>query len=324
MEPSPPPRIPPAEPPSSVRTSVSAQAYAALAFTMACWAGNTVAAKLAVGEVSPMVIISARWGIVAVLLAGLVGPQLRRAWPELRRHWKRVLAMGLLGFSVFNALFYVAAHHTTGVNIAILQGGVPVLVVLGTVVFYGARVSLLQAVGIAITLVGVAAVASQGSLATLLALRLNPGDALLLIGCLLQAGYTLLLRYRPNVSSLALFSALAAIAFLTSLPLLAFEIATGTALWPSVEGWAIVLSIAIFPSFLAQLTYLRGVQLIGPGRAGLFNNLVPIFGALFAVALLGERFAPYHLLGLLLVIGGILVAETAGRTTARMSASDGS
>jgi drug/metabolite transporter (DMT)-like permease len=304
------------------RGSGAAKAYGVLAFTMACWAGNSVAARLAVGEVSPMVIITIRWGIVAVLLVGLVLPQLPRAWPELRRNWKRVVAMGLLGFSLFNALFYVAAHHTTAVNIAILQGGVPVLVVLGTVAFYGARVGPLQALGIFVTLVGVGVVAAQGRLATLVALRFNQGDALLLVGCLLQAGYTLLLRNRPNVSSLALFSALAAIAFLTSLPLLAVEVALGAALWPSAEGWAILLYIALFPSFVAQLGYMRGVQLIGPGRAGLFNNLVPIFGALFAVALLGEHFALYHLVGLLLVVGGILTAETAGRAQAWAIARD--
>jgi drug/metabolite transporter (DMT)-like permease len=185
------------------------------------------------------------------------------------------------------------------------------------VALYGARVGPLQALGILVTLAGIVVVAAQGRFATLLAFRFNEGDALLLVGCLLQAGYTLLLRNRPNVSSLALFSALAAIAFLTSLPLLAAEVALGAALWPSAEGWAILLYIALFPSFVAQLGYMRGVQLIGPGRAGLFNNLVPIFGALFAVALLGEHFAPYHLVGLLLVVGGILTAETAGRAGAR-------
>jgi drug/metabolite transporter (DMT)-like permease len=51
------------------------------------------------------------------------------------------------------------------------------------------------------------------------------------------------------------------------------------------------------------------VELIGPARAGLFVNLVPVFGALLAVLLLGEPFAPYHALGLALVLGGIWLAE---------------
>jgi drug/metabolite transporter (DMT)-like permease len=67
--------------------------------------------------------------------------------------------------------------------------------------------------------------------------------------------------------------------------------------------------VAFFPSLLAQIFFLRGVELIGPGRAGLFVNLVPVFGALLAVAILGEPFRLFHALALGLVLGGIYLAE---------------
>lgn len=292
------------------------EAYAFLVFTMACWGGNAVAGRMAVGEVSPMVVTCLRWAIVSIFLIGVTPRHMVRAWPELRRHKRRIFLMAVCGFSIFNALFYVAAHHTTAVNIAILQGAIPVFVVLGAVVFHAARIGAVQACGIAATLTGVAVVATQGHLGTLAAFRLNLGDALMLFACLLYAGYTLALRDRPNVPSLIFFSAMAFIAFLTSLPLLAYEVVTGTALWPTPKGWALLLFIAIFPSFLAQLAFMRGVQLIGPGRAGLFANLAPVFGAFLAVLILGEPFAPFHLVALILVIGGILVAESAGRMRA--------
>ena len=115
--------------------------------------------------------------------------------------------------------------------------------------------------------------------------------------------------------------ALAAIAFLTSLPLVAYEMIAGTAQWPTPKGWLVLVFIALFPSFLGQLSFMRGVRLIGPGRAGLFANLVPIFGALFAVAILGEPFGLYHLIALILVTGGILIAETSGRRSAGFKSS---
>jgi drug/metabolite transporter (DMT)-like permease len=58
---------------------------------------------------------------------------------------------------------------------------------------------------------------------------------------------------------------------------------------------------------------MRGVDLIGPGRAGIFMNLVPVFTAILAVALLGEPFAMYHLVALVLVISGILLAQLSAR-----------
>jgi drug/metabolite transporter (DMT)-like permease len=67
--------------------------------------------------------------------------------------------------------------------------------------------------------------------------------------------------------------------------------------------------VALFPSLLSQIFFMRGVELIGPGRAGLFVNLVPVFGAILAVALLAEPFRLYHAAGLALVLGGIWLAE---------------
>ena len=70
-----------------------------------------------------------------------------------------------------------------------------------------------------------------------------------------------------------------------------------------------LLYAALGPAFLAQIFYMRGVELIGPSRAGVFVNLVPLFGALMAVALLGEPFAAYHVVSLALVVGGIVIAQ---------------
>jgi drug/metabolite transporter (DMT)-like permease len=70
-----------------------------------------------------------------------------------------------------------------------------------------------------------------------------------------------------------------------------------------------MLYIGLLPSLAAQVFFIRGVELIGPARAGLFVNLVPVFGALLAVLILGEPFALYHAVGLALVLGGIWLAE---------------
>ncbi len=102
-------------------------------------------------------------------------------------------------------------------------------------------------------------------------------------------------------------------ALVTSLPPLAAEWALGHTIWPTPKGWAIVLFVALGPSLVAQLAFLRGVELIGPNRAGLFVNLVPIFGAGLAILLVGEPVRWHDALALALVIGGIAIAERLGR-----------
>ena len=111
------------------------------------------------------------------------------------------------------------------------------------------------------------------------------------------------------VPGLVFFSALAMVACLVSLPLLAIELANGAFVLEAPKGWLILLYVAIGPSILSQLFFMRAVELIGPGRAGVFVNLVPVFAPILAVLILGEQLALYHGLALLLVLGGIFIAE---------------
>ena len=73
-------------------------------------------------------------------------------------------AMGALGYTAFNALFYVAAHRTSALNLSIIQGAIPALVLIGARLFLGARFTALQGLGALTTMVGVVAIAAQGDL----------------------------------------------------------------------------------------------------------------------------------------------------------------
>ncbi|CTQ70443.1 carboxylate/amino acid/amine transporter [Roseibium alexandrii] len=280
-----------------------------LVATTLLWGGNTVAGRLAAGEVSPMVVVFLRWIIVAGLLVPVLWPRIRSEWPVMRGSFLRMVLMAAFGFVGFNTLFYIAATETTAVNLGIIQGSMPILVLIGSVVAFGSKVRLLQVVGILATLLGVTLIAAQGSLDVLLSLAVNPGDGVMLIACVLYSGYALALRNRPQVSGLVFFAVLSVISVFASLPGLAYEMATDTALWPDMKGWLIVLYIALGPSCLSQIFFMRGVELIGPARAGVFINLVPIFAAVLAVSILGEPFKWHHGLALLLVLGGIWLSE---------------
>ena len=82
---------------------------------------------------------------------------------------------------------------------------------------------------------------------------------------------------------------------------------------PDAQGWGVVAYTVFFPSILAQIFYIRGVEMIGANRAGLFINLVPIFGTLLSVMILRETFHLYHGIAMVLVLGGIWLAEASGR-----------
>lgn len=288
---------------------MQATAYICLVVATLCWGGNAVAGKLALGHVSPMMLTFLRWFLAAALIALVSVPQLRKDWPIVRKNLPLLFFYGIVGYTTFNAMLYSAVQYTTAINVAIEQAGIPMLIFLLNFVFFRTGVSLAQCLGFGMTLIGVALTAAHGDLATLLQLGLNRGDGLMLIAVAAYSVYTIFLRWKPPVDWRTLMAIPSLAAALTSLPLLLWEAGRGAAQWPDGEGWIIAFYTAIFASLLAQILYIKGVEAIGANRAGLFINLVPVFGTLLSVALIGERLQLFHVIALVLTLGGIAIAE---------------
>ena len=288
---------------------LTGNAYLMLLATTLMGSANGMAGRLAVGEVSPMVIVSLRWFIAGGILLAIAHRQIRQDWAVLKHHPVMILFGGICGFTGFNSLFYVAAHTTSAVNMTLLQGALPIFIFTGAALFYRLSVSPLQWIGVVLTLLGVTVVAAKGQWHTLMALEFTIGDIWLILACFIYSVYALSLRNRPKVSGIGFFSVMAFVAFFASLPLLGVEASMGTLQWPTPKGWVILAFIALCPSLIAQLTFLRAVDLIGPSRASVFTNLVPIFGPALAVLMIGEEFHAFHAAGLALVLGGIALAE---------------
>ncbi|TJW82760.1 MAG: DMT family transporter [Mesorhizobium sp.] len=288
-------------------------AYLFLLATMLLWGGNSVAGKLAVGHVSPMTLVFLRW-VLAVLIMLPVGWRVfREDWPELRRHWRLIAGLGACGFTIFNVIFYTALNHTTAINVSILQAAIPIVIILANFALFRLHVQRLQIVGVALTIVGVAIIASHGDLSQLLRLDLNFGDAIMLVAVLCYSLYSVGLRLKPAIRWQSLMLALSLAALLTSLPFFVWEVAAGRVIAPDARGWTVAFYTALGASVVSQIFYIRGNELIGANRAGLFINLVPIFGTLLSVLIVGEQFQLYQGLALALVLGGIALAEYSGR-----------
>jgi drug/metabolite transporter (DMT)-like permease len=304
-------------PRTGLMQSVWANPILLLVLTTLIWAAHSIVGRLAVGLIGPMTLTCLRWGVALIPILITARHSLRQDWPALRARWIYLAVMGAAGYTVFVALFYVAAHHTSALNLSIIQGAIPALVLIGARVFLGVRFGALQALGALVTMLGVVVIAAQGDPAKLKALAFNSGDVLMIVASVLYAGYTVGLRQRPHVSGVSMLAAMAVAAFLTSLPLMIWEVMSGGFLWPGGGGLLVLAFVALGPAFIAQLTFMRGVELIGPGRAGVFVNLVPVFGAIMAVAILSEPFALYQVLALLLVVGGIAIAQRSSAAAQR-------
>jgi drug/metabolite transporter (DMT)-like permease len=285
---------------------VSAPVFLALAALG--WGGNTIAARLAVNELSPMFLVSARWLIVASIVLTLYNRQIIKTLYDLRRRWFWLIMMGF-GLSGFNIMFYLAAYSTSAINLGLIQSTIPAVIMAMGLIVLRTPVTLLQLTGLIVAMGGAMVVISKGSLAVIISLTFNHGDLIMLVGCCCYAGYTLGLTRRPPVDSIIMMGVLAIFALLASLPFTIAEAVMGGFFFTGGESWLVLLYVAIVPSFLSQVWFMIGVDKIGSSKAGMFTNLVPVFSALLGVSILRETLGFYHLLSLGLVFTGLYIAQ---------------
>lgn len=301
------------------------QPHLLLMLTMLFWAGNGIAGKFALGHVSPMVLTFSRWIFAIVIVCYLARKPLQSDWKIIRRHIPYLLIMGAAGFTLFNVLFYSALQYTSAINATIEQAALPLVIFLANLVLFRIAIRRLQIVGFGLSLIGVLITISGGDWTVLTSLQLNRGDALMLLAILCYAGFTVALRSKPELHWLSFFACLVTGAFIASVPAAILETVRGDAIWPtSLQGFLVILYAGIFPSILAQSFFIRGTEKLGANRAGMYIMLVPFFGVFLAVILLGEAFRLHDAMALLLVTGGVFIAQRTGsRTAAPTAANDG-
>ena len=264
---------------------------------------------MAAGEISPMLLVSIRWLGTLILLVLFAGRTITEGFSAIRQHVVFTLLMGLVGLGGFGTLIYYSAYYTTAVNIGIIQGAMPAIVLVGSCWLFRTSVNFIQIAGVFVTILGVVFVSINGEFEKLMTLSFNKGDLLMLIAVLLYGAYTVGLRRKHNLSSILLFASVVVWAFISTLPLTIYEFASGNTVWPEEKVWIIVGLIVLLPSFLSQICFIASVKLIGPARSGVFVNLVPVFASFLAVQLLGEAFELYHGLSLFFVLSGIYIFE---------------
>lgn len=257
-----------------------------------------------------------RWAVAGLILLPFVWKPMLQQKAAFKQHVWLVVALGIFGVTGFNTLVYLGLQTTTATNGVLMQSVNPIFIIALSSLLLGEFATKRQWLGIALSLLGVLIILIQGQLSHLLKLDFHSGDLIILLAVLDWGLYTVLLRKLPNeLKGLPILGYSIAIGVLGILPLYLYEIfMTSRSMplnWISVSS---VLYVAIFPSVLSYLFWNHGTQRIGANRAGQFAHVVPISGILIAVLLLGEQLHLYHLLGIILVAAGIVLANYRQKT----------
>ena len=284
------------------------------------WAGNAVVGRLMNGLIPPITLNLLRWVLVLLLLLPWTW-WIFRARSGLWANWRRFGLLGVLSVGSYNALQYMALKTSTPLNVTLVAASMPVWMLLLGRVLFGVRIARRAALGALLSVIGVAVVLSRGDVQGLLAIRLVPGDALMLLAAMVWSWYSwLLVRPPAQAEPAAIKSDWAAYLAAQTVFGLGWTGLMAGVEWAVLDGaathiqwgWPLVLGllyVAVGASLVAYRCWGAGVARVGPATAGFFANLTPLFAGLMSTLMLGEPPHAYHVLGFVLIVGGILVSS---------------
>ena len=284
--------------------------YLMLVIPPLTWAGNFVVGRFIYTEIPAGILNLGRWMLALVVLLPFV--LLKREFQArlITTHWKYLSVLGLAGVTLFHTLMYSALRDIPAMNAGIVVTATPILIPLFTRVMGDTQITLTGVLGILLAASGAVTVLSRCNLEDLLAFQFGTGEWLVLLATPCWAIYTVMVKYKPSEMSWGGAEKNPANGQNPEeIPFAIFDLLNGYRILGSPAVVLSILYIGLFPSVLAYICWNIGVSRIGAHHAGLFMYLMPVMSAILAISFLGEDLAMYHVVGVVLVISGIFLAQ---------------
>lgn len=280
------------------------------------WSSNYIIARLASGVVAPHALAAGRWLLATALLLPFVGAVLWRQRAAVRREWPHLLLLGLLGMYVCGIGPYYAGQSTTANNLALIYAATPLAIAVSGTLLLHERMRPSQWLGVGMALLGLLFVIAKGDMGRLLDVRFARGDVWAVLAAVAWTAYSVLLKRWPSALGPAeRLVAIVAGGLVVLLPGAAVEWLLAPA---SAPAWtwlasALVLAAAVLPGVLSYGAYSFLQRALGAARTAVMLYLAPVYAALLAWVVLGERPGWYHLAGAALILPSIWLASRAAR-----------
>ncbi|MBT4286241.1 MAG: DMT family transporter [Deltaproteobacteria bacterium] len=282
--------------------------YLLLTLAVLFWSGNYIIAKLVPSEFPPIGLAFWRLSGASILMSFFSRPHLSKDWVLIKKNWLLIAFLSISGVGAIDVLNYMGLQQSISLNAFLMSSVIPVLIMVFSFVLFQEKISILQLIGVILSLTGVVTFVVRGDINTLLSFSINRGDILLFGSVSLYSLYSVVLRKRPLIHPYVFLFIIFSISSITIFPFYIWETVTIQPVIFNLSSITAICYIIIFPASLSYLFYNRGVELLGANRAGLFLHLMPVFGSIMAILFLNETFRWYHTLGIVLIASGIYLA----------------
>ena len=291
------------------------KAYLFLTLASLFWSGNFIVGKIASSyEVPPFSLNFYRWLFALLILLPFTYKEIFLNKKHIFQNFKLFIILGITSITIFNSIVYYSLYYTQVISGILMISTIPVWILFFASIFKIERTNLFQILGVALSLLGVLFIISKADIEIVKAIKFNKGDLSMVVGMLSWAIYSALLRKKKHpFSQIVLLEIIIIFGIIFLIPIYFLEMNFGNKI---VLEWPFILTlgyVVLFPGIFAFLFWIKGIDIIGANRAGVFLHLMTIFGAIMAILILGEKFMFYHFLGAIFIIAGITLSNTTNK-----------
>ena len=286
-------------------------AYVMLVLAVMFWAGNFIVGKFAtLFQIPPLTLNVFRWISVWLILMPFTYKEIYKNLPNIKKNWFVISFMGVITISTFNSVVYVALNHTQVINAVLVLAAIPAATIVLSSIMNIEKTNTFQLLGLCLSIIGIGSIISNGEIQKIISLSFNKGDLLMLVCVITWALYsTLLKKYQFKFSQFSLIQLMVTAGLLFLIPQFFYEQSIGLEVNFNKAFFLILFYVVVFPAIAAYYCWQKGIEIIGPNRASMFIQLMPLFSAVMAIIIFNEKFQFYHFTGAFFIVTGIYLSN---------------
>ena len=286
-------------------------AYTLLVFAAFCWSGNFIVGKYAyLFEVPPLTLNFLRWVSVWLILIPFTYKEIYKNLNYIKKNWIVISFMGIITISTFNSVVYLALTYTQVINAVLVLAAIPAVTIIISSLMKVDKTNIFQLVGLFLSIIGIGAIISNADLNKIFSLNFNKGDLWMLVCVLSWSLYsTLLKKHKFKFSQFTLIQLMVTVGIIFLIPQFFYEKSIGLDVNLNKAFLVILFYVVIFPALAAYYCWQKGVEIVGPNRATMFIQLMPLLSALLAIIIFREKLELYHFLGASFILSGIYLSN---------------
>ena len=286
-------------------------AYVLLVLAVFFWAGNFIVGKFAtLFEIPPLTLNVFRWVSVWLILMPFTYKEIYNNLPNIKKKWFVISFMGVITISTFNSVVYFALNYTQVINAVLVLAAIPAATIVLSSLMNIEKTNIFQILGLFLSIIGIGSIISNGDIQKIISLSFNKGDLWMIVCVITWALYsTLLKKNKFKFSQFTLIQLMVSAGLLFLIPQLFYEKSIGLEVNFNKAFFSILFYVVVFPAIAAYYFWQKGIEIIGPNRATMFIQLMPLFSAVMAILIFKEKFELYHFIGATFIVSGIYLSN---------------